>query len=302
MKISFLLKLLKILLLVVVLLAVSGYGYLKYKGIWNAIFPSSQHDTVAPDLPDNFAGPAILVFSKTNGFRHVEGIESGHSALAEIAVENGWVVYATENGAVFNTANLKRFEAVVFLSASGDMLSTPQEQAFQGWMKGGGSWLGIHAAGDGSHAKWQWYMDKLIGAEFTGHPMDPQFQNAMVVTEANSHPVMRDLPPTWEHVEEWYSWEASPREQGFNILATVDEDSYSPVQKFMGKERDLNMGDHPVVWSNCVERGRSVYAAMGHEAKSFDSPMFRQIIQNSLFWLIEPGEEACSNSLRTGIQ
>jgi type 1 glutamine amidotransferase len=293
-----LIKLLKILLLIVVLMVMAGFGYLKYTGAWNALFPSSEHDEVAPELPASLGSPAILVFSKTNGFRHKDGIRGGVEALVEIAADNKWSVYATENGAVFNTADLARFDVVVFLNASGDMLSVPQEHAFQSWMEAGGGWLGIHAAGDGSHAAWQWYMDNLIGAEFTAHPMDPQFQSAAVVAEADEHPVMRELPATWDQVEEWYSWSSSPRERGFTILATVNENSYSPIQKFMGQERDLHMGDHPVAWSNCVGLGRSVYVAMGHQAEAFDNPEFRQILQNSLIWLVgsNTGSTGCTSN------
>ena len=106
---------------------------------------------------------------------------------------------------------------------------------------------------------------------------------------------MREIPLTWDHVEEWYSWVSSPRERGFNILATVDEESYSPIQKFLGQERDLHMGDHPIVWSNCVGVGRSVYAAMGHKAEAFVKPEFRQILENSLHWMMEPATEGCQN-------
>ena len=31
-------------------------------------FPSDHHDEIAPELPPQLARPAILVFSKTNGF------------------------------------------------------------------------------------------------------------------------------------------------------------------------------------------------------------------------------------------
>jgi type 1 glutamine amidotransferase len=290
---SVLMKILKILLLLVALLVLAGLGFLKYSGAWGAFFPSSEHDTVAPVLPNNLGSPALLVFSKTNGFRHEEGIVGGGQALAEIAADNNWALYASENGAVFNKAILARFDVVIFLSATGDMLSTPQEKAFQGWMETGGSWLGIHAAGDGSHARWQWYMDNLIGAEFTAHPLTPQFQNALVVVEAKTDRVMQAVPDTWNHVEEWYSWASSPRERGFNILATVDEGSYSPIQKILGQKRDLRMGDHPVVWSNCVGLGRSVYVAMGHRAQAFAKPEFRQILENALLWMTEPVRQGC---------
>lgn len=293
---SILFKLLKIFLLLVLLLILGGFGYLKYTGAWNALFPSSDHDTVIPVLPVSLESPAVLVFSKTNGFRHEEGIQGGGRALAEITTDKGWAVYATENGAVFNEEHLKRFDAVVFLNASGDMLNASQEQAFQRWMEAGGGWLGIHAAGDGSHSEWQWYMDNLIGAAFTAHPMNPQFQQALLVAEAVDHPVMQELPATWDHVEEWYSWSSSPRKRGFTILATVDERSYSPMQKFMGQENDLHMGDHPVAWSNCIGLGRSVYIALGHQAEAFDNAELRRILENSLAWLMDRslGGAACS--------
>jgi type 1 glutamine amidotransferase len=265
-------------------------------GAWKLLFPSDQHDTVAPVIPVHLASPAILVFSKTNSFRHNEGIAGGATALQAIAAPHGWGVFHTENGAVFNESDLARFAAVVFLNASGDILDAPQEHAFQSWLEAGGGWLGIHAAGDDSHLGWQWYRDNLIGATFTAHPMNPQFQRATVILENNAHPVLRGIPDIWQHQEEWYSWERSPRAEGFTILATLDEDSYSPVQNFMGKHRDLSMGDHPVVWSNCIGQGRSVYAAMGHAAEAFQQPQIRQLLDNALLWLIERPPEGCPSS------
>jgi uncharacterized protein len=256
-------------------------------GAWHLVFPSEQHDTVAPAIPNDLASPAVLVFSKTNSFRHKEGIAGGAKLLREIAAQHKWGLFHTENGAVFNARDLARFDVVVFLNASGDILDAEQERAFETWLQAGGGWLGIHAAGDSSHLGWQWYRDNLIGATFTAHIMGPQFQRATVVLENHQHPVLRELPDIWQHEEEWYSWERSPRVEGFTILAVLDEDSYTPVQEFMGQSRDLRMGDHPVVWSKCVGSGRSVYAAMGHKAQAFEQPQVRQLLGNALAWLID---------------
>lgn len=262
-------------------------------GAWHLVFPSQHHDTVAPTIAVDLPTPAVLVFSKTNSFRHSEGIAGGAKFLESIAGRHKWGIFHTENGAVFNTQDLARFNVVVFLNASGDMLNAEQESVFQAWLQAGGGWLGIHAAGDDSHLAWQWYRDNLIGANFTAHPMGPQFQRATVVLENHEHPVLAGLPDIWVHQEEWYSWETSPRSEGFTILATLDEESYSPVQKFMGKERDLHMGDHPVVWSNCIGEGRSVYVAMGHKAEAFKQPQVRQLINNALTWIVEGTDEFC---------
>ena len=284
--------------IILILVAVAGLGLaaIWQVGAWHLVFPSHQHDAVAPALPDNLASPAVLVFSKTNAFRHRDGIAGGAEAIGSIARDHGWGLYHTENGAVFNARDLARFDAVVFLNASGDMLNAAQERDFEAWLQAGGGWLGIHSAGDDSHLAWRWYRDNLIGADFTAHIMDPQFQRATVVLESQEHPVLAGLPDIWEHVEEWYSWEKSPRFEGFTILATLDEDSYVPVMKFMGEERDLRMGDHPVVWSSCVGDGRSVYMAMGHRAEAFEQPQVRKLIVNSLDWFLDKNDTTCEVS------
>lgn len=281
------LKGLLVLIVFVVALALFGIWYI---GAWNILFPSSEHDTVAPTLPTSLTTPALLVFSKTNSFRHADGIAGGEKALRELASKQNLSTFFTENGAVFNARDLALFDAVIFLNATGDMLNSEQEAAFAQWMESGGSWLGIHAAGDGSHAGWEWYRDNLIGADFTAHTMGPHFQSAKVVLENTTHPVLRGLPDTWQHTEEWYSWEKSPREEGFTILATLDEDSYSPVQIIFGNETDLSMGDHPVVWGNCVGEGRSVYMAMGHAAEAYEQAQVKRLLGNAVAWLRAEGD------------
>ena len=290
---SLLMKTLRILLFLGVVGVVISLVAVWRIGAWHLVFPSNAHDTVAPVIPRDLVSPAVLVFSKTNSFRHTEGIAGGAKALQAITQRNNWGMFHTENGAVFNADDLARFDAVVFLNASGDMLSNEQEHAFETWLQAGGGWLGIHAAGDGSHLEWQWYREHLIGATFTAHIMGPQFQTAMVVLENHQHPVLRGLPNVWEHEEEWYSWERSPRAEGFTILSTLDENSYVPVQDFMGEKRDLRMGDHPVVWSNCVGAGRTVYTAMGHKAEAFEQPQFQLLLENALAWLIDASAAGC---------
>ncbi|CAA0123504.1 Uncharacterised protein [Halioglobus japonicus] len=287
------LKILKIVLAIVVIGAAASLIAIWQIGAWNLVFPTSSHDTVAPTIPADLKTPAVLVFSKTNGFRHVEGIDGGAKILQSIASSHKWGMFHTENGAVFNARDLEKFDVVVFLNASGDMLSAAQESAFQSWLLAGGGWLGLHAAGDSSHLEWQWYRDNLIGATFTAHIMGPQFQTASVVLENHQHPALQDLPNIWQHEEEWYSWEQSPRLEGFTVLATLDESSYVPEADFMGTKTDLRMGDHPVVWTNCIGKGKSVYAAMGHRAEAFEQPQNRRLLENTLTWLMDTRGQAC---------
>jgi type 1 glutamine amidotransferase len=233
-----------------------------------------------------------LLFTKTNSFRHREGIEAGVRVVEILAKSNEWSVFHTENSAVFNTDDLARFDVVMSLNTSGDILSDAQQLVFQQWLQAGGGWVGVHSAGDGSHKDWPWYVGNLIGADFTAHILGPQFQTAEVINEMPQHPVMRLSPQRWLHEEEWYSWEESPRGKGFTILARIDENSYSPVQKAFGREVDLRMGDHPVVWARCVGRGRAVYSAMGHGAAAYASAEYQQLLGAAMAWAWD--ETACT--------
>ena len=110
-------KIVKSLLAIIVLLLIAAAALAWFSGAWNILFPSSEHDTKAPWIPADLASPAVLVFSKTNSFRHIDGIEGGNRALGKIAGAKGWGLFASENGAVFNEQDLERFDAVVFLNA-----------------------------------------------------------------------------------------------------------------------------------------------------------------------------------------
>ena len=244
------------------------------------------YETKPPAIPADIKRPAILVFSKTNAFRHEEAIPAGKALFAQVARDKGWGYFETENGATFSPEILSRFDAVVFNNTSGDVFTPTQREAFKTFIEAGGGYVGIHAAGDNSHAGWDWYIEDMIGTLFTQHTMDPQFQQATVNVEDKAHPATQGLPASWARTEEWYSFDKSPRKGGASILVTVDEKSYNPVGMF-GK--DLRMGDHPVVWSRCIgaegsKQGRMLYTAFGHRAEAFAEPETRTLLTNALAW------------------
>ena len=275
-------------LLVVGVLALYGIWS---SGAWHLVFPSTHFDTEAPEIPASFGTGdkgqrqiRVLVFSKTNSFRHKEGIPAARELLDRLAPSKNWALYHSENSALFDPVHLARFDVVVFSNATGNMLGEEQDIAFQEWIEGGGGWLGIHSAGDDSHEDWDWYHSNLIGGEFAGHIMGPQTQEARVIVENPNHPVTRNLPSEFQHSEEWYSWKTSARTHGMNILLTVDESSYSPWIKIMGSETDIRMEDHPIAWWRCVGEGRTVYSTMGHWAAAYETEHFPVFIANAIDW------------------
>ncbi len=254
-------------------------------------FRDPVFETAAPNLPE-LNRPSILVFSKTNAFIHIDAIPAAKSMLQALAKDNNWSIFVTDNGAVHNTEQLSKFDAIVWNNVSGEVLTEPQRLAFIDYIGNGGGFVGIHAAGDNSHDPWKWYTNTVIRAKFIGHPMSPQFQKATVRIEDLDNPIVSHLGSTWKRVDEWYSFADSPRKQGSHILGNLDETSYSP--EFFGKE--LRMGDdHPVIWQHCVEKGRVFYSALGHTAESFDEPAHITLLHNAIIWAggLEPGGLKC---------
>ena len=281
-------------------LAVASLGFIWWIGAWGILFPSDDYETEPPEIASGFgekSALAVLVYSKTNSFRHKQGIEAAHALFDEIGARRDWAIFHSENSAIFDPALLERFDVVVFANASGNHASDEQDLAFAKWLEQGGGWVGIHAAGDGSHAAWQWYADSLIGADYLGHILGPQTQQARVVVEARDHPVTRGLPAEFLHEEEWYSWDRSAREAGFDVLLSVDESTYEPFIRGLGEEKDIRMTDHPIVWARCVRRGRALYTALGHWGAAYRSQHYPRLLENAVEWAAGIGGIACPNEL-----
>jgi len=238
--------------------------------------PAPTYDQVAPVLPASLHR-GVLIVSKTNGWRHVEHIPQSNAVLAEIARDQGRQSYVTENAAVFNDAQLRRFAVVVLNSASGDLMTPDQREALQRFGARGGGVVALHAAGDNSH-KDAWYVDTIIGTRFIGHPGDEdQFQAARVIVDRPEHPVMAGVQLPWSPTDEWYSFAGNPAARGMTILPRIDEASYRPGAK-------LAMGTHPVIWINHKAKGRVVYSALGHTPAAYQDPNYRRILANAVRW------------------
>ncbi|MEV1288051.1 ThuA domain-containing protein [Micromonospora sp. NPDC049679] len=213
------------------------------------------------------AGPAsaadaaydVLVFSKTAGFRH-DSIAVGTQTIRDLGAANNFTVTATEDSATFTTANLGRYEAVVFLNTTGDVLNATQEAAFESYIRAGGGYVGVHSAADTEYG-WSFYGD-LVGAYFASHPA---IQQANVKVENRAHAATAHLPQTWTRTDEWYNYQTNARSSA-RVLATLDESSYSGG----------GMGaDHPHVWCKSYAGGRSFYTGGGHTQASYAEPAFR---------------------------
>ncbi|MGW5306322.1 ThuA domain-containing protein [Streptomyces griseoluteus] len=219
----------------------------------------------------------VLVFSKTAGFRH-DSIPDGVAAVQQLGATDGLTVDATEDAGAFTTRNLRRYDAVVFLSTTGDVLDAAQQRAFEGYIRQGGGYVGVHAAADTEY-DWPFY-GGLAGAWFDSHPA---IQPATVVIEDHAHPSTAALPARWERTDEWYNYRSNPRARA-HVLASLDESSYSG---------GTMSGDHPIAWCQSYQGGRAFYTGGGHTRDSYADPAFRAHLRGGLRWATGAAQADC---------
>ena len=168
-------------------------------------------------------GLRALVFSRTTGFRH-DSIPAGQALLQSLAQQHGFAVTLSEDPALFSTAGLAPFAAVVFLNTTGTVLDAGQKQAFETWVRGGGGFVGVHAAADTEY-QWPFYGELLGGdAWFLSHPA---IQDAQLDVETGDDRATRHLPARFGFRDEWYNFRANPR-PAVTVLLRIDEASYAP--------------------------------------------------------------------------
>lgn len=230
--------------------------YLVFKGGEGALYDVDDFEFSKTPFK---GGKKVLVFSKTAGFRH-DSIPAGITALKELGGPAGITVDATEEAKQFTTANLAKYDAVAFLSTTGDVLNAEQQKAFENYVAGGGGYMGIHAAADTEY-DWSFY-GGLVGAYFDSHPA---IQKATVRVEDHDHPSTAHLDDAWERTDEWYNYRTNPREQA-KVLATLDETTY---------QGGTMKGDHPIAWCQSYGGGRSFYTGGGHTKESYADEAFR---------------------------
>ena len=251
------------------------------------LIPRHDYDTLPPLIPA-FEGPAVLVLNKTNGFIHKEGIPAADQMLTRIANAEGWHIFISDNAATHEAHILSRFDLVVWNNVSGDVLTAGQREALKTWVDEGGGWVGLHAAGGDQEYAWRWYVETLVGAQFKGHTMSPQFQDADVLVINPELTLSSHLRSPWRVVaEEWYAFSNNPRDSGSEILLTLDESSYRTVGvNWLGMD-DQMVGEHPIVWRHGVGRGRALYSAIGHQAATYAMPDYEILIAGAMRWAMD---------------
>lgn len=218
----------------------------------------------------------VLVISKTKGYRH-DSIPTGIASIKRLATQTGlFTITASEDSTLFNSPTLSNYRVIILLQSSGNFLDAPQLKALQDFVRSGGGVLSIHGAAAGMLLS-EWY-GKLIGAHFDMHP-DPE-PGSLIVAGA-PHPIIGDKQPPEKWMDEWYNFTSHPAENSnLHVLLRGDTSSFKG-----GRHGD----DHPLVWCQEFEGGRSAYIALGHFDDAWESEWYVDLVRRGVMWVAREG-------------
>jgi uncharacterized protein len=219
----------------------------------------------------------VLLFTKTAGFHHISILE-GVEAIRKLGERHHFNVDWQESSRTFTASNLEKYQVIIFLNTTGDILDDEQQKAMEDFIRAGKGFVGIHAAADTEY-QWEWYT-KLVGRMFRTHP---KIQTALLRVVSADFPGMETTPGTRVWTDEWYQYQ-DEQVSDLKYLMTVDEKTYDPVVR-RGDNVIEGMGDfHPIAWYHHFDGGRAYYTGLGHVPSTYSDPVFLDQLAGAIWW------------------
>ncbi len=225
-----------------------------------------------------------LLYTETAGWHH-ESIHEGVEAIRWLGERHDFEVYWTENsGLVFNDEKLAKYDLVIFLNTSENVLNEEEQAAFERFIQSGKGFVGIHSASDTEY-DWPWF-NQLVGRMFYIHP---HRQTALLKVENKNFIGLERWPEARWWTDEWYEF-TKEESDNLNYLITVDESTYDIRAHWQAnphREERLAKGHgdfHPIAWYHEHDGGRAFYTALGHIPETYSDELFREHIYGGIFW------------------
>lgn len=225
-------------------------------------------------LPDStYATPGqqreLLIFHRIEGFEH-QSIPTGIAALQRLGEKTGaYQATISDDMAMFNQAQLSRFDAICFLSTTKLSFEDPTHRAnLMAFVKSGRGVVGIHAATDNFY---NWLeASQMIGGQFDQHPWTADGTWAGIV-EDSGHPLTQMFPKkTFDINDEIYRIKPANIRDNCRVLLALDmtEAVNLDVSGLRFTDKDI-----PISWVRDFGKGRVFYSSLGHNDHIFWHPV-----------------------------
>lgn len=174
--------------------------------------------------------------------------------------------------------NLNDFDAIFFFGVR-EIQLTPQQRAdlLSFVHDDGKGFVAAHAALT-TFFSWPEF-GKMIGGRFDNHPWG--IINAPVIVEDHKFPGMQNLPPTFDHTDEYYQVKDFDRKDSHVILRldVSKLDLASP-------EVHHKDADWPLAWAKTYGKGRVYYSALGHDPSTWDDRAVEEMYYQAILWAL----------------
>ena len=230
---------------------------------------------------DKLKNSQVLVYTKNGkGYVH-DNIASAVASIRELAATNNFNVEVSDDPAVFNESNLKKYKLLIFTSTNNDVFDTDEQRlAFRRYIEAGGGFVGVHSV-TGTERNWKWFK-MMLGCTFAWHA---KFQKFSVKKLDASHPSMQGVPAIWEREDECYfGKELYP---GIKVLMTHDIHSLNPAQADLIQKNAAPYIDYyPAVWYQNFEGGNIWITTLGHSKESYQDPVYKNHLLQGIKFIV----------------
>jgi len=223
----------------------------------------------------------ILIYSRTGSSRHAHlgpllgpglnpplgAANVAQRALVDWAGAAGIQADWTEDVAQLDApAKLLRYDGVVFLSTSRDILDDAAQTSLTQYLRAGGGFVAIHNT-LGTEYNWPYFQGLLGGANFYDHG---PHRDGVVQTVDRRDASTRGLPAEWPTRDEFYNLEPFPTK--VRELLLLKPGSAGDTRGFNGHPgHPLH---HPLSWCQYYDGGRSWVTSLGHDVADYtDAPL-----------------------------
>lgn len=228
-------------------------------------------------------GKKILVFTKNGeGYVH-DNLEANVNMFMKLGEQYGFKVDSTSNSAIFSTAGLLQYDAVVFANTNNKVFENEKEkEGLIHFNRQGKGIIGIHIA-CGTEREWDWFK-QMIGGTFDYHP---PFQKFNVRIVDNGHPSTTAIPSVWEVEDELYIL----KEMNPTVRVLMVSDFSSPGFNHSRPMSNTFGTAFPSVWCNEFDGGRQWYTTLGHKKENYSDPLFISHVVGGLQWVLVKKEK-----------
>ena len=254
-------------------------------GTWETFNFSVVNEVENPNPNPPSTQGKVLVFHKTNGFRH-SSIDDGIDMITRQGIDNEmWDTDESNNSNVFTSENLSQYNVVVWCNTTGDdLLTASQEAAFEEFLRNGGGFVGIHSATDTYRDRsWPFYNELVGGIVQTDPTHTSRTHNATMTVNEPSHPTVDFLGGLWNKTEEYYYWRNNGGQlyDGNINLLTVESTGNNDYDEA-----------RPIAWYKEYQGGRSFYTALGHNDSDYtEDNDFIKHIEEGIKWAANLNDE-----------